>query len=79
MNRRPVGSAALLPGSGTGLLGLRERIALVGGTLEAGPSADGGWRVVARLPAAASPEATEPATTATATTTPATTVTGRAT
>jgi len=44
-----------------------------------GPSADGGWRVVARLPAAASPEATEPATTATATTTPATTVTGRAT
>jgi signal transduction histidine kinase len=74
-----VGGAVLLPGSGTGLLGLRERIALVGGTLEAGPSADGGWRVVARLPAAASPEATEPATTATATTTPATTVTGRAT
>ena len=38
-------AAALLPGSGAGLLGLAERVALLGGTLEAGPSADGGWRL----------------------------------
>ncbi len=73
VNRRPVGSAALLPGSGTGLLGLRERIALVGGTLESGPTADGGWRVVAWLPAAAAPRAR------TARPAPAATATGRTT
>ena len=79
VNRRPVGSAALLPGSGTGLLGLRERIALVGGTLEAGPTADGGWRVVARLPAAAAPEAASPAAIPPTATAPAATATGRTT
>jgi signal transduction histidine kinase len=73
VNRRPVGSAALLPGSGTGLLGLRERIALVGGTLESGPSPDGGWRVVARLPA---PTATASSATASSATAPAATSTG---
>ena len=73
VNRRPVGSAALLPGSGTGLLGLRERVALVGGTLESGPSPDGGWRVVGWLPAAA------PAAAASVRTATATTATGRTT
>ncbi|HEX6522939.1 MAG TPA: histidine kinase [Streptosporangiaceae bacterium] len=37
-------------GSGTGLLGLRERVVLVRGELTAGPAADGGFEVRARLP-----------------------------
>ena len=38
--------------SGYGLTGMRERLALVGGTLDAGPSAEGGgWQVVAHIPA----------------------------
>jgi signal transduction histidine kinase len=37
-------------GAGAGLTGLRERAALAGGTLEAGP-ADGTWRVSLRIPA----------------------------
>ena len=37
-------------GTGNGLRGLRERVGACGGTLEAGPTADGGWRVAARIP-----------------------------
>ncbi|MFH9349880.1 sensor histidine kinase [Kitasatospora sp. NPDC017646] len=37
-------------GSGYGLLGMRERAELLGGTLLAGPE-DGGWRVLLRVPA----------------------------
>lgn len=39
-----------VPGSGYGLVGLRERLALVGGTFVAGPLSDGGWWVRAAIP-----------------------------
>jgi signal transduction histidine kinase len=38
-------------GSGTGLLGLRQRVELVSGSLAAGPTEDGGFEVDATLPA----------------------------
>jgi signal transduction histidine kinase len=39
------------PGSGLGLIGMRERVELVGGTLTAGPRTGGGFEVRALLPA----------------------------
>jgi hypothetical protein len=42
-------------GSGSGLIGLDERVRLAGGRLDAGPRPDGGWAVVAVLPDAAGP------------------------
>lgn len=44
------GVGRALPGAGAGLVGMRERAALVGGVIEAGPHNDG-WRVRAELPA----------------------------
>lgn len=43
------GRRAGLPGSGAGLIGMRERANLVGGAFEAGPY-ENGWRVRATLP-----------------------------
>lgn len=37
-------------GDGHGLVGMHERVALFDGTFDAGPSADGGFRISARLP-----------------------------
>ena len=46
---RDDGDAGAAAGSGYGLVGMSERAALLGGTLEAGPG-DGGWTVTAVLP-----------------------------
>ncbi|MER7670904.1 histidine kinase [Kitasatospora sp. NPDC096128] len=51
-NEAPPGRPAeTLPGGGHGLVGLRERAQLLGGTLTAGPTQDGGFEVRAELPA----------------------------
>jgi signal transduction histidine kinase len=44
-----------LPGSGHGIMGMRERALLLGGSLTAGPRVDGGFRVMARLPIGGGP------------------------
>jgi signal transduction histidine kinase len=45
-----VASGGLGAGGGHGLVGMRERVTMLGGSLEAGPTGDGGFRVVAVLP-----------------------------
>ncbi|GAA1103956.1 sensor histidine kinase [Streptomyces javensis] len=51
---RPAEPAAdgepLLPSGGHGLIGLTERVRLAGGTIESGPTGDGGFRIDAALP-----------------------------
>ena len=44
------GAAALTDGQGNGLTGMRERVAMYGGALVAGPRTEGGYQVEAVLP-----------------------------
>ena len=44
------GAAATSDGAGHGLLGMRERATMLGGTLTAGPRAGGGYRIRAEIP-----------------------------
>jgi signal transduction histidine kinase len=49
-NDRPRTVSAGLPSGGHGLVGLRERTGLLGGTFHAGPTPEGGFRVEATYP-----------------------------
>jgi signal transduction histidine kinase len=49
-NDRPATPPMDLPGSGAGLVGLAERVRLVGGTIHSGPTVDGGWELRADIP-----------------------------
>ncbi len=46
-------ATAFRPGSGYGLVGMRERVEALGGKLRAGPQPGAGWAVRASLPVAA--------------------------
>ncbi len=47
---RNVGESAIASGRGHGLIGIRERVTLLGGDLESGPAESGGFVLHARLP-----------------------------
>ena len=49
-NGRGLVAAAVPSGGGHGIIGMRERAAMLGGSLDAGPTAGGGFRVTAVLP-----------------------------
>lgn len=49
-NDQPAGPVPAASGSGLGLVGLRERVALLGGSCRSGTHADGGFMVRAELP-----------------------------
>ncbi len=49
-SRPSTAAPASLPGAGTGLIGLAERVSLAGGELSHGREADGDFRLRAKLP-----------------------------
>lgn len=49
-NSGPLNTRPVLPVSGHGLAGMRERVEILGGTLAAGPTSTGGWRLRVTLP-----------------------------
>lgn len=51
-NASPEEPTASIPGSGLGLTGTRERVTALGGRVDAGPTAQGGFAVRARIPVA---------------------------
>jgi signal transduction histidine kinase len=61
-NERPPGPGPHpAPGAaGHGIVGMRERVAMLGGALSAGPASDGGYLVEAVLPLAATPADGDP-------------------
>ncbi len=62
VNSAPDHAAAPSPGVRHGLLGMRERAAMLGGELATGPTPDGGWEVTAILPTSTqTPRTTEEA------------------
>lgn len=62
VNSAPPAPSAPLEATGTGhgLIGMRERVRLVDGTLDTGPLPDGGFRVAAQLPLTPPPTAAAP-------------------
>ena len=51
-NGRAMARKPALPSGGHGLIGLKERAGLLGGTFSAGPTSEGGFRVSATYPLA---------------------------
>ncbi|HEY2674752.1 MAG TPA: sensor histidine kinase [Rugosimonospora sp.] len=49
-SRSPGTCSSEVSGEGHGLVGMRERVTVYGGTFEAGPRLGGGWRVSAEVP-----------------------------
>ncbi|KUL53579.1 histidine kinase [Streptomyces sp. NRRL F-4489] len=58
----PLSAPLETSGTGHGLVGMRERVRLVDGTLDTGPLPDGGFRVAAQLPLAPPPAPSAPLT-----------------
>lgn len=56
LNSAPERDGPAAPGSGLGLAGITERVSALGGTVEAGSTPDGGFRVLASLPLDTSPD-----------------------